>query len=394
MCFFKPKIALLVLVCLSLMLFSAAFVSAEPISVAQEREEAQKVKQQLQEIDGQLDVTVEKYNQANYNLAKTKENIRITEETQKKTAIRLVKQNKLLNHRIISIYKNGNVGFTSTLTGTRNFNNFLTRLSYLIQIGNQDIDLLKEIKKTKTDLMDAKLRLKKEETEQNLLRDKLRQERQSIENKVADRTAYLNTVEGNIQKIIIEEEQKEARAQAQEIQKAQQDAGQHPNPAQNNPPAQNQPASKPNNPPNSQPGNQPNDKEKDNNKPAEPAPPAPPKSGPHSEVVGIAMQHLGKPYQWGAAGPDSFDCSGLVMYCYAQIGISLPHSAAAQYNRGTKIGREYLAPGDLVFFGKTGISHVGIFAGGGRYIHAPRTGDVIKVSSISSRNDYFGACRP
>ena len=106
------------------------------------------------------------------------------------------------------------------------------------------------------------------------------------------------------------------------------------------------------------------------------------------------MSKLGSPYRWAAAGPDAFDCSGFTMWCYAQIGVSLPHSSAAQIGVGQRVSRANLAPGDLVFFGSGRIHHVGIYIGGGQFIHSPNTGDVVKVSSLDARSDYVGACRP
>lgn len=120
------------------------------------------------------------------------------------------------------------------------------------------------------------------------------------------------------------------------------------------------------------------------------------KKGSHPEIVKIASEYLGVPYVWGGESPSGFDCSGLTMYCYAKIGISLPHNARAQYDCGKHIAEEALMPGDLVFFGPDveGIHHVGIYVGAGKYLQAPRTGDVVKVSSLSDRSDYVGACRP
>jgi cell wall-associated NlpC family hydrolase len=98
-------------------------------------------------------------------------------------------------------------------------------------------------------------------------------------------------------------------------------------------------------------------------------------------VIAIAMQYLGVPYQWGGASPATgFDCSGFVMYVYAQIGVSLPHQAAAQYGYGVYVSRDQLQPGDLVFF--NGLGHMGMYIGGGQFIHAPHTGDVVKISSL------------
>jgi peptidoglycan DL-endopeptidase CwlO len=113
-----------------------------------------------------------------------------------------------------------------------------------------------------------------------------------------------------------------------------------------------------------------------------------------SRVVAIAEQYLGRPYVWGAAGPYAFDCSGLVMYVFDQVGISLPHYAAAQWNYGTYVPKDLLEPGDLVFFDDLG--HVGIYVGGGDYIQAPQPGDVVKITPLSdpwSEANYYGAKR-
>ncbi|HEV7391300.1 MAG TPA: NlpC/P60 family protein, partial [Burkholderiales bacterium] len=101
----------------------------------------------------------------------------------------------------------------------------------------------------------------------------------------------------------------------------------------------------------------------------------------YTGVVGIAMRYLGTPYVWGGSSPGGFDCSGLVAYVYAQVGVSLPHYTGAQWNVGVPVSRGDLQPGDLVFF--DGLGHVGIYIGGNEFIHAPHTGDVVKISSIS-----------
>jgi cell wall-associated NlpC family hydrolase len=110
-------------------------------------------------------------------------------------------------------------------------------------------------------------------------------------------------------------------------------------------------------------------------------------------VVGIAMRYLGVPYVWGGSSPSGFDCSGFVMYVYGQMGVSLPHYTGAQWNVGVPVSRGDLQPGDLVFF--DGLGHVGIYIGGGQFIHAPHTGTVVQISSMSGwySATYVGARR-
>ena len=118
-----------------------------------------------------------------------------------------------------------------------------------------------------------------------------------------------------------------------------------------------------------------------------------PASGRAAVAVRFAYNQLGKPYQYGAAGPDSYDCSGLTMRAWEAAGVSLSHNAAAQQGETRSVSRGNLQPGDLVFFGSPAY-HVAIYIGNGNVIAAPHTGDVVKIESLSSMPNYSGAGRP
>jgi len=110
-----------------------------------------------------------------------------------------------------------------------------------------------------------------------------------------------------------------------------------------------------------------------------------------AQALQAAITREGDPYVWGAAGPGEFDCSGLVMWAYAQEGISLPHYTGSQWNSGVHIARADLEPGDLVFFYQD-ISHVGLYIGDGLMIDAPDFGQVVEVQAIDW-SIYVGAVR-
>lgn len=113
---------------------------------------------------------------------------------------------------------------------------------------------------------------------------------------------------------------------------------------------------------------------------------------PGLRAVQIANKLTGIPYRWGGESPGAgFDCSGFVRYVYGRLGMNLPHHAASQYLHGRRVTRGALRAGDLVFF--SGLGHVGIYAGGGKFIHAPRRGTTVRWSRLSSHGSYYGAKR-
>jgi cell wall-associated NlpC family hydrolase len=116
-------------------------------------------------------------------------------------------------------------------------------------------------------------------------------------------------------------------------------------------------------------------------------------------AVAYAYEQLGKPYQWGASGPDSFDCSGLTFAAYEQAGVAIPRTSEQQWLALPHIPFGSMRPGDLVFFNPGEFAaglpgHVGIYIGEGRMIDAPHTGAVVRVDAIAVFGDYVGAARP
>lgn len=115
--------------------------------------------------------------------------------------------------------------------------------------------------------------------------------------------------------------------------------------------------------------------------------------GPAAQTaIDAALNQLGTPYVWGGESPGGFDCSGLTQWAFNQAGISLPRTASSQANAGTPVQRSQLQPGDLVYF-YSPVTHIGIYIGDGKMVHAPTSGDVVKISSLDSQSSYTGATR-
>lgn len=345
-----------------LFLFSyPSLVLGEPSKKGQKQNEAKQIKSQIGQIDHELDQAVERYNQSNIELENIRAESRVTSQKIEKASQDLENQKSILGARVRNIYKHGDVPFIETVFTTKTFEQFLCTIDRLQDIATQDAKILRDIEQLKQEIEEKKAQLVEQEKNQQVACKELASQKSEISQKLDERRNALVGVEDEIA-ALEREEQAEAerlRAQVEREQKNVQTVKKAP---------------------------QPQVSRGSDRLPA-------PKSG----VVGVAMQQLGKPYQWAAAGPSSFDCSGLVMYCYAQVGVSLPHSAAAQYGSGAHVSRDQLQPGDLVFFshGGGGIAHVGMYVGGDSYIHAPRTGDVVKISSLSARGPgYVGGVRP
>ena len=111
----------------------------------------------------------------------------------------------------------------------------------------------------------------------------------------------------------------------------------------------------------------------------------------NARAAEIALRYLGTPYSYGGSSPAGFDCSGLVSYAYARVGVAMAHNTNAIWGAFPKVDRADLEVGDMVFF--SGLGHMGIYVGDGRYVHAPHSGEVVEVAPMAERDDYVGAVR-
>ena len=256
-----------------------------------------------------------------------------------------------LDTRAGSLYRTGRLSFLEVLLGASDFEQFAATWELLLDINERDARSIAALGEARAKTEEARDQLAVQEAEAATVVERMAENKAFIESRLAERRRMLAGLEAEIARIeAAEHARAEAAARAVSVSRF----------------------GAPGVPDRSFP---------------------PPTRAARSEVVSIAMRYLGAPYRWGASGPNSFDCSGFTLFVYRQVGVSLPHSSRAQFRVGERVSRSDLQPGDLVFFGSP-IHHVGIYVGGGRYIHSPRTGDVVKVSPLSSRMNYTGATRP
>jgi cell wall-associated NlpC family hydrolase len=323
---------------LSLSLVSASFASPVSSKKAQLRE----VQAKLQTVYHQVDMAVEKYNQASTQLSAVSSQIKENERLLKVAEYNLGLANEQLSTRAESIYKSRDVGVVDVLFAANSFDDLVTQLNLMERLGNSDVDTVKSIAAYQQDIQDRRVKLDADKKAAAKLVDEAAAQKAEVvglENKLEQMTSG---IKADIQRL---QAQQAAAAQAA-AQAAQQAAS--------------------------------------NTSTGGGGTVVDPGGSGHSAVVGIAQRYLGVPYVYGGASPSGFDCSGLTMYCYAQIGIGLSHGATDQQHASTPVPLSSLQPGDLVFFGGASYSyHVGIYVGGGSMIHAPHTGAVVSYGSIS-----------
>jgi cell wall-associated NlpC family hydrolase len=326
---------------------------------------------ELEGLDASLATTIEAWNYANIELdnldADLEKNARHLVAAKKSL---LIAQRRIAT-RLREIYVNGSGDSTlEVLLGARSLDDIVSRLDAIERVSHQDAKVLGEVKQYKREVETTRTRLQKARADQARIVAEQAAQKASIEARLAEREQLLASVKDEIQQMQAEERRRQAvlAAQARARLQAQQAAAQ----------AQAEAAFVD---PYSEPAFS-----------DIPTGAAPPDGSRASQVVAIAMQYLGIPYVWGGASPSQgFDCSGLVSYVYAQIGIYLPHHAASAYGYGVPVAYSELAPGDLVFF--SGLGHMGMYIGGGQFIHAPHTGDVVKISTLAGYGSFVGARR-
>ena len=334
-------------------LFVPATTAIAAPSKAQKVAQARIVKSQIDVLDHKVDIATENYLDAQILHKQALVQTRKAAQRVAKAEKRIKQLQTHLRTRATGMYRSGPLGFVDVLFGSKSFEQFARTWDVLKQLNAEDAAAVVEMKAAREEATAAHAQLAAKERVAAKQVRIMSSNKASIVAQLAKRKNALAGLQTEIAALQAAEEARqavEARAWATSAQQSSSGGGGG---------GDSYPA---------------------------------PTRAPRGEVVSVARKYLGAPYVWGADGPNTFDCSGFTMFVYRQVGVSLPHSSRAQIGSGERVSRGDLQPGDLVFFGSP-IHHVGMYVGGGMYIHAPHTGDVVKISPLS-RGDYAGASRP
>jgi cell wall-associated NlpC family hydrolase len=352
---------------LSVVALAATPALADPIG--DKRAEAQRVLGEIHQLDLQLEKAAEAYDLANVKLGHIQTQIRTNRFELRVARHNFGRAEQLLAARLRAIYVSGDEE-NSTLEiilGSKSLDDVLNSFDAVSRVSSADTSILLQVRKFRADTRVRAAALKRANTAQRQVVSERASEKASIEQTLVERQRLAASIQGEIARLEAEEQARQerlareaaARLAAQQAQAREAIQRTVVGPSVVTPDG------------------------------ASVAPPSQ-----YGGVVGVAMQYLGTPYVWGGSSPGGFDCSGFTSFVYSQMGVSLPHNAAAQFGDGVPVSRDELEPGDLVFF--DGLGHVGIYIGGGQFIHAPHTGDVVKISSLDDSwyaGTYVGARR-
>lgn len=328
-------------------------VAMVPVGLAQpldqKKADAQKEVERQQE---RLEDAMEKYKSACDRLAATKGEIEENEANLEETREELSSRQAILNGRARAMYVGRRSTMLDVVVNARGFDEILVGLEMTKKIGQQDAEIVSDVKDAKANLENARVALAERKAEQEAATNDMAEAKGAVESELAQAKGTLAGVEAEIR-----------QAMARRLAEAQVASSRSSGRTTATPPIE-----------------------------AITRRPIPP-GAPHPGAVSVAYDQLGKPYVWGAAGPDCFDCSGLTSYCYAVgEGIDITRSSYDQANCGVPVGISELAVGDILGF--RGWGHVGLYIGGDEFIHAPHSGDVVRIASLSERTNFCGAVRP
>jgi cell wall-associated NlpC family hydrolase len=348
----------------------AAVTPAQAGRIADTRAQADRAWAQIQRDGERLERVVERSNGARLRLAQTQSAIRNNQTVLVATRINLARSESALSASLISAYKSPVPDPLQAALQARNFGEVLEQFALLDRTNTYNANMLRAIRVYRGEIVRRQRLLTHQREERQAALAQLQSLRTSIRSSMLAEKQRYRGLRAEVRRLIVARRQAEIAASRSAAAKAQALGAN----AANAPVAANDIGGV-----------------SSVDGPSAAAVPAP-SSGAASAVT-AAIGELGVPYVPGGASPAGFDCSGLVSWAYAQAGHpGLPHYSGALWNAGTRItSPSELAPGDLVFFNS--FDHVGMYIGGGQFVEAPHSGDVVKVSNLADRSDYLGGVR-
>ena len=351
---------------------------ASPSSITATRARINQLNQALETLGARENTAVEAYNGAQYRLGVVTTRIRDTSQRLHQATIDQTIARARLSNRLVSIYRNTTPDLTAAvLANNLSLTDLAAIKDFRQRLAANDAAIAQQIRTTREQIKRSRFALIKDRRVTHRQLTVALRNRHEISAVLGQRRRLLAHEQGTLAALQAAERREQAiRAEATRTRLAQELRAQQVTTQQPQAPAsQPQPQA--------------------SNSPAQGAPSSGGGGAGRPDVVAYALQFLGTPYVWGGAAPGGFDCSGLTQYAYAHFGINMIHYTGSQYSAFPHVAKSDLQPGDLVFFHNLG--HEGMYIGNGQFLHAPHTGDVVKISNMSDAwyvSGYVGAVRP
>ena len=363
---FSPTIRLrvAVLTCAVASAFAAGMGTGAPQSIAGLRAQVEQIQAQVAQIDAQVEAAAEAYNGAVYRLDQIQARIAANQRTLDRARKNLARAQELLAERLRAAYMRPPPSRMQIILQSGSVSSVIAGAEALNRASERDAAVVRSVKT----LRDQAIALRKE-----LVKDRAAaqdevasrgRERDRVAGLLAQRQAVLSSAKGRLGRALAAERERQRRAveaQRRAVAASRIQVGPDAGTTGGAPTAGGG------------------------------ATVSGSGSARNAQAARVALQYLGVPYVWGGASPSGFDCSGLAAYAYGKVGVYVPHYTGAIWAKFPRVTGP-LQPGDLVFF--HGLGHMGIYIGGGNFVHAPHTGDVVRIASLASRSNYVGAVRP
>ncbi|GAA0176829.1 C40 family peptidase [Clostridium sediminicola] len=346
-------------------------LNSNQIKLSDAKKIVEELNSKIELLDCEIENTLFEIEDLNNQIIKIQDNIDLAIKEIGQAEADMETEKDLYNKRMVAMYISGNTGFLEVIVGSESLSDLYSKIQIVKSITELDDKIISTLLEKKLKVENSKQVLEQEklnlattmeihETKKAKLENDKAAQQKLINEAKKQVTAFSNAIKEDKKQISKTEsliKEAKAKAAAEAAAKAAAEAAAREA-------AENE---------------------------GKPTPPSRGDTVSSNAIIAYASNFLGVPYQWGATGPKTFDCSGYTQYVFAHFGIKIPRVSRDQARAGVYVARENLKPGDLVFFAKPGkpVHHVGMYVGNNSFMHAPQTGDVIKISSLSSRSDYY-----